>query len=112
MKKGVYIINTSRGSLINSEDLLDAIRSKKVGGAALDVYDEEADFFFEDLSGKIILDDTLTGLISMPNVIITSHQAFLTSEALNSIAKITLGNFKDFYENIPLKNKIEYKKFD
>lgn len=109
MKKGVFILNTSRGPLINSEDLLSAIREKKVGGAALDVYDEETDFFFEDLSGKIITDETLTGLISMPNVIITSHQAFLTNEALQAIAITTLENLRDNFSGLTCKNEISYK---
>ena len=83
MKKGVFIINTSRGALIDAEALLDGIKSRKVGAACLDVYEEEGDVFFEDLSGHIMDDETLSRLISMPNVIVTSHQAFLTEEALN-----------------------------
>ncbi len=110
MKDGVYIINTSRGQLINSEDLLDGILSRKVGGAALDVYDEEEHFFFEDFSQEIIHDETLPRLISMPNVIITSHQAFLTNEALESIAKVTLQNLKDFFDNKELPNEISYNR--
>lgn len=110
MKKGVFIINTSRGPLVNSEDLLSAIREKKVGGAALDVYDEETDFFFEDLSGKIITDEILTGLISMPNVIITSHQAFLTNEALQAIAITTLENLSETFKGLNCENEIYYKK--
>jgi len=106
MKDGVYIINTSRGQLINSEDLLEGILSKKIGGAALDVYDEEEHFFFEDFSQEIIHDETLPRLISMPNVIITSHQAFLTNEALESIAKVTLQNLKDFFDSKELTNEI------
>ncbi len=108
MKDGVYIINTSRGQLINSEDLLNGILTRKIGGAALDVYDEEEHFFFEDFSQEIIYDETLPRLISMPNVIITSHQAFLTNEALESIAKVTLQNLKDFFDNKKLSNEISY----
>ena len=108
MKDGVYIINTSRGQLINSDDLLSGILSRKIGGAALDVYDEEEHFFFEDFSQEIIHDETLPRLISMPNVIITSHQAFLTNEALESIAKVTLQNLKDFFDNKNLVNEIYY----
>lgn len=92
MKKGVILINTSRGALIDAEALLDGIKSRKIGGACLDVYEEESDFFFEDLSGHIIKDDILARLISMPNVIVTSHQAYLTSEALENIARTTVGN--------------------
>ncbi len=92
MKKGVMIINTSRGALIDSDALLDAIKSRQVGGACLDVYEEEGDLFFEDLSGHIISDDTLARLITMPNVLLTSHQAFLTGEALTNIADVTVSN--------------------
>ena len=92
MKKGVIIINTSRGALIDAEALLEGIKSRKIGGACLDVYEEESDFFFEDLSGHIIKDDILARLISMPNVIVTSHQAYLTDEALENIARTTVEN--------------------
>lgn len=92
MKKGVVIINTSRGALIDAESLLDGIKARQIGAACLDVYEEETDFFFEDRSGHIMSDDTLARLISMPNVIVTSHQAFLTAEALDSIAKTTVQN--------------------
>ncbi|MFU0828142.1 MAG: 2-hydroxyacid dehydrogenase [Lachnoclostridium sp.] len=109
MKKGVYIINTSRGALIDSEDLLNAIKEEKVGGAGLDVYEEETEFFYEDKSYDIIQDDILSGLISMPNVIVTSHQAFLTQEALNNIAEVTLQNLKDFFDDKPLVNEICYR---
>ena len=91
-KKGVVIINTSRGALVDAEALLLGIKSRKVGAACLDVYEEEADFFFEDFSGHIIDDDILARLISMPNVIVTSHQAFLTEEALSNIAETTVDN--------------------
>ena len=109
MKNGVYILNTSRGSLIDSEALLNALRSKKVGGAGLDVYEEETDLFYEDLSYQVISDDILSGLISMPNVIVTSHQAFLTHEALSNIAKVTLENIRSYFDKIPLNNEICYK---
>ena len=92
MKKGVVIINTSRGALIDSEALLDGIKARHIGAACLDVYEEESDFFFEDFSGHIVEDDTLARLISMPNVIVTSHQAFLTEEALDNIAATTVSN--------------------
>ena len=99
MKKGVVIINTSRGALIDVEALLDGIKARKVGAACLDVYEEEADIFFEDRSGHILNDELLARLISMPNVIVTSHQAFLTVEALNNIAEATLANIRSFYDN-------------
>ena len=92
MKKGVVIVNTSRGGLIDAEALLEGIKARKVGAACLDVYEEEADIFFEDRSGHILDDELLSRLISMPNVIVTSHQAFLTEEALNNIAETTVGN--------------------
>ena len=90
LKKGVVIINTSRGALIDAEALLEGIKARKIGAACLDVYEEEADVFFQDFSGHIIADDTLARLISMPNVIVTSHQAFLTEEALSNIAETTV----------------------
>ena len=99
MKKGVVIINTSRGGLIDAEALLEGIKARKVGAACLDVYEEEADIFFEDRSGHIPADDLLVRLISMPNVIVTSHQAFLTEEALNNIAETTVGNILSCFEH-------------
>ena len=99
MKKGVVIVNTSRGGLINAEALLEGIKARKVGAACLDVYEEEADIFFEDRSGHILNDDLLSRLISMPNVIVTSHQAFLTDEALNTIAETTVNNITSCFEN-------------
>ena len=92
MKKGVVIINTSRGALIDTDALLDGIKARQIGAACLDVYEEESDFFFEDFSGHIVEDDTLARLISMPNVLVTSHQAFLTEEALSNIAETTVNN--------------------
>ena len=99
MKKGVVIVNTSRGALIDAEALLEGIKARKVGAACLDVYEEEADIFFEDRSGHILNDDLLSRLISMPNVIVTSHQAFLTEEALNNIARTTVDNILSCFEN-------------
>ena len=99
MKKGVVIINTSRGGLIDAEALLEGIKQRKVGAACLDVYEEEADVFFEDRSGHIMDDELLSRLISMPNVIVTSHQAFLTEEALNNIAETTVNNILSYFNN-------------
>ncbi len=99
MKKGVVIVNTSRGGLIEAEALLEGIKARKIGAACLDVYEEEADIFFEDRSGHILNDELLSRLISMPNVIVTSHQAFLTEEALNNIAETTVGNILSYFEN-------------
>jgi D-lactate dehydrogenase len=99
MKKGVIIVNTSRGALIDAEALLEGIKARKVGAACLDVYEEEADIFFEDHSGHIPNDDLLSLLISMPNVIVTSHQAFLTEEALSNIAETTVNNIVSCFKN-------------
>ena len=101
MKPGVTILNTSRGALINTEDLIAGIKDKKVGAACLDVYEEEGDFFYEDYSGHIVRDDKLVRLIAMPNVIVTSHQAFLTQEALDSIASTTVDNLVKFFSGNP-----------
>lgn len=97
MKTGVVILNTSRGMLIDTQALINGIKDKKVGAACLDVYEEESEFFFEDFSGHIVRDDTLTRLIAMPNVIVTSHQAFLTKEALENIAETTVNNIERFF---------------
>ena len=99
MKKGGVIVNTSRGGLIDAEALLEGIKARKIGAACLDVYEEEADIFFEDRSGHILNDELLARLISMPNVIVTSHQAFLTEEALSNIAETTVGNIVSCFEN-------------
>jgi D-lactate dehydrogenase len=108
-KKGVVILNTSRGALIDAEALLAGIKSRKVGAACLDVYEEESEFFFEDFSGHIIEDDTLARLISMPNVIVTSHQAFLTEEALLNIAQTTVNNIYDVLVNSQCANELCYR---
>ena len=108
-KKGVIILNTSRGALVDAEALLNAIKSRKVGAACLDVYEEESDFFFEDYSGHIIDDDILARLISMPNVIVTSHQAFLTEEALMNIAETTIKNLTDLLTSGECKNELCYR---
>lgn len=108
MKEHCYIINTSRGGLIDSRALLDALRERRIGGAGLDVYEEEAEFFFEDHSEKGITDATLALLSAMPNVIITSHQAFLTEEALSNIAKVTFENMDAFFAGSSLFNEVQY----
>lgn len=105
-KNGVVIINTSRGALVDAEALLTGIKSRKVGAACLDVYEEESDLFFEDNSGHILEDDTLARLISMPNVIVTSHQAFLTREALDNIAETTVNNLVTFFRDGQCPNEL------
>ncbi len=107
MKQSVILVNTSRGSLIDAEALLDAIKGKRIGGACLDVYEEESELFFEDNSLHIVRDDILARLISMPNVLITSHQAFLTEEALGNIAETTLSGINDFFEKGRLTNEVK-----
>lgn len=108
-KKGVVVLNTSRGALVDAEALLNAIKSRKVGAACLDVYEEESDFFFEDYSGHIIDDDILARLISMPNVIVTSHQAFLTEEALMNIAETTINNLIQFFKKGECPNELCFR---
>ena len=100
MKKGVMLVNTSRGKLIDTSALIDALKARKLSGAALDVYEEEAGYFFEDNSAGGIADDILARLLTFPNVLVTSHQAFFTVEALTNISDITLQNVKDFEDGI------------
>ena len=106
MKKGVFIVNTSRGALIDSEALLYGLLNEKLGGACLDVYEEEYDLFYEDNSATIVKDDILSRLICLPNVIVTSHQGFLTGEALTNIASTTLENISEFFADGSLDNQI------
>lgn len=101
MKTGAVIVNTSRGALIDTEALIDGLKRRKIGAACLDVYEEESELFYEDRSDSIIEDDVLVRLISMPNVIVTSHQAFLTKEALNNIAAATVENLLKFQRGEP-----------
>jgi D-lactate dehydrogenase len=96
MKNGAHLINTSRGKLIETRALIEALKTKRLGGVALDVYEEEEGVFFEDLSGEVLLDDDLSRLLTFPNVLITSHQAFLTHEALSEIARVTAENIRRF----------------
>jgi D-lactate dehydrogenase len=92
MKPGAILVNVSRGALIDTTALIEALKSGKLGGVALDVYEEEEGIFFEDLSGQVLQDDELARLLTFPNVLITSHQAFLTREALSDIARTTVAN--------------------
>lgn len=106
MKEGVMIINTGRGQLINTNDLIEGLKEKKIAAAGLDVYEEEGEYFYEDKSDKIIDDDVLARLLSFNNVIVTSHQAFFTKEALHNIAETTLQNIEDFRCHRPLVNEV------
>ena len=106
MKDGVILVNTGRGQLIDSADLVEALKDKKVGAVALDVYEEEEDYFFEDKSTQVIEDDILGRLLSFYNVLITSHQAYFTKEEVEAITVTTLNNIKDFIEGKPLVNEV------
>jgi D-lactate dehydrogenase len=106
MKDGVMIINTSRGPLIDTNAVIDALKTGKVGYLGLDVYEEEQDLFFEDLSGQIIQDDIFVRLESFPNVLITAHQAFFTKEAVDNIADTTLGNIVEYFAQGSSKNAV------
>lgn len=108
MKDGVMIVNTGRGMLIDTVDLIEALKDKKIGAAALDVYEEEADYFFEDYSNMVIEDDILGRLLSFNNVLVTSHQAFFTKEAVEEITRVTMENIKRFQEGKPLDNEVKY----
>lgn len=107
MKEGVMLINTGRGQLINTTALINGLKCKKIGYAGLDVYEEEDDYFFEDKSDRIIDDDVLARLLSFNNVIVTSHQAFFTHEALDNIANTTLSNIEDFFSGKELVNQVK-----
>ena len=109
MKNNVVIVNTSRGALVDTEALLHALNTEKVAGAALDVYEEESDFFFEDFSGMVINDDMLSLLIAHPHVLMTAHQAFLTDDALETIARTTYNNIDDVLSGEKCKNEVMYK---
>lgn len=108
MKKGVMIINTGRGQLVDTKALIDGLKSRKIGSAGLDVYEEENEYFFEDFSRSLITDDILARLTTFNNVLITSHQAFFTKEALTNIALTTLNNVKEYFSDGPLINEICY----
>ncbi|HJH07106.1 MAG TPA: 2-hydroxyacid dehydrogenase [Fusobacterium ulcerans] len=108
MKDGVMIVNTGRGMLIDTVDLIEALKDKKIGAAALDVYEEEADYFFEDHSNMVIEDDILGRLLSFNNVLVTSHQAFFTKEAVEEITRVTMENIKRFQDGKPLENEVNY----
>lgn len=107
MKDGVMLINTSRGALINTQDAIEGLKTGKIGFLGIDVYEQEADLFFQDLSEIVIQDDVIARLISFPNVLITGHLGFFTKEALEEIATITLGNLSDFEHDIELVNEVK-----
>jgi D-lactate dehydrogenase len=106
MRQGVMLINTSRGALIDAQEVTEALKSGRVGYLGLDVYEQEADLFYENLSETIIQDDVFQRLLTFPNVLITSHQAFFTENALKNIAETTLGNITDFENGRPCANEV------
>ncbi len=106
MKKGVMLVNTGRGKLIDTKAVIEGLKNKKIGYIALDVYEQEENFFFEDLSNEIIEDDVLQRLVTFPNAIVTSHQAFFTETALNNISETTLGNITDVETGKDCPNQI------
>ena len=106
MKKGVYLVNTSRGSLIDTDALIDGVLEGRFGGVGLDVYEEEEGVFYEDRSGDIIADDNLARLMTLPNVLVTSHMGFFTREAMQAIAHTTLENAYALENGLPLVNQV------
>lgn len=107
MKPGALLINTSRGALIDTAALIDALKRHHIGAVALDVYEEESHLFFQNLSDQIITDDVFARLLSFPNVLVTGHQAFFTQEALTAIAETTIGNIGDFLAGRPSPNRLD-----
>lgn len=105
-RDGVTIVNTSRGALIDTAALIGGLKSRKIGGVALDVYEQEGDLFFEDLSSEIVGDDVFQRLLTFPNVLVTGHQAFLTEESLSAIATTTLGSLADAEADRPLLHRL------
>lgn len=111
MKAGVMLVNTSRGALIDTKAAIKGLKSKKIGYLALDVYEQEGDLFFEDLSNEVIEDDVFQRLLTFPNVLITGHQAFFTETALTNIAETTLANIRDWEQGKSCPNQIDIDKF-
>ncbi|HSF46519.1 MAG TPA: NAD(P)-dependent oxidoreductase, partial [Chitinophagaceae bacterium] len=106
MRKGVMLINTSRGGLINTKDVLVGLKQGKIGYLGIDVYEQEEKLFFEDLSDTIVEDDVIARLMSFPNVLITAHQGFFTNEALEQIANTTISNISDFESGVANQNEV------
>jgi len=106
VKRGALLINTSRGGLVDTEAVIEALKSGQLGGIAIDVYEQEASLFFKDLSSTVISDDVIQRLVSFPNVIVTGHQAFFTREALETILETTLRSISDCAAGRPLANEI------
>jgi D-lactate dehydrogenase len=105
-KRGALLINTSRGGLVDTEAVIDALKSGQIGGLALDVYEQEADLFFRDLSNEVIADDTIQRLLSFPNVIVTGHQAFFTEDAIGTISETTIRSITQFENGETLTERV------
>jgi D-lactate dehydrogenase len=108
MRHGTMLINTGRGKLIKTADLIQGLKSGKIGSAGLDVYEEESAYFFEDMSDRVLTDDILARLLTFNNVIITSHQGFFTSEAMHNIAATTMDNIRAFEHQQELVNEVAW----
>ncbi|HOO75843.1 MAG TPA: NAD(P)-dependent oxidoreductase, partial [Tepiditoga sp.] len=106
MKEGVMIINTSRGELIDTLDVVEGLKNRKIGYLGLDVYEEEEDLFFKDMSDIVITDDVFSRLITFPNVIVTGHQAFFTENAIKNISEVTINSITEFENSETLTNEI------
>jgi D-lactate dehydrogenase len=106
MKPGVMIVNTGRGALVDTQAVIEGLKSGRIGALALDVYEEEGELFFEDRSGQVLTDDVFARLLTFPNVLVTAHQAFLTREALDAIAETTLSNLDDLEAGRPCPNAV------
>ena len=107
MKKGMMLINTGRGALIDTKDAIKALKDEKLGYLGIDVYEQETNIFFRDLSESIMQDEVFSRLMTFPNVLVTAHQAFFTNEALDQIASVTLNNLKEFENNAVLINEVK-----
>ena len=110
-KRGALLVNTSRGGLVDTEAAIDALKSGQLGGLAIDVYEQEADLFFRDLSSSVIADDVFQRLLAFPNVIVTGHQAFFTREAISTICETTINSISEFAAGKPLTNEIKAQAF-
>jgi len=108
MKPGVMLINTSRGRVVDTKAVIEGLKSERIGSVGMDVYEEEADYFFEDLSNNVIADDVLARLLTFPNVLVTGHQAFFTREAMQAIADTTLNNLQEIDETGKCENAVSY----
>lgn len=110
MKQGAMLVNTSRGALIDTQAAINALKSKSLGGLALDVYEEESNLFFRDLSSEVVVDDVFSRLLTFPNMLLTAHQAFFTREALAEIARVTMQNLTQFENDATVENEVKLSK--